>query len=167
METFVSAGFPICTAVVRQAASLWNDKTLHLPEALVDAHRKQLLANAWMEQYLATSSSSGAVGGASTTEAETHFITRFLNSAVRAQFVCSDPTNSQPDIRDMVLDQLAEGRIFILDLAAGSGAGTLAILSTICELRNTECVPTLPLNVHIFGIDYSSRALALYQGDCT
>lgn len=116
-----------------------------------------------MDVYLSSGSTSGAVGGASKEEAEKHFITRFLNSAARAQYVCADPMNSQTDIRDMILDQLASGRIFILDLAAGNGAGTLAILSLICELRDKGCIPKLPLNVHIFGVDYSPDALSLYQ----
>lgn len=143
--------------------SLWKDKVLHLPQPLIDAHRKQLMAGGWMPEYLAKSASSGAVGGASKSDAEYHFITRFLNSAARAQYVCADPTDSQTDIRDMILDQLADGRIFILDLAAGSGAGTLAILSLIGELRSAGCIPKLPLNVHLFGVDYSPNALSFYQ----
>lgn len=116
-----------------------------------------------MDDYFAGSSSSGAIGGSSNSEAEKHFITRFLNSAVRAQYVCADPTDSQTDIRDMILDQLADGHIFILDLAAGNGAGTLAILGLLCELRAEHCIPKLPLNVHIFGVDYSPNALAFYH----
>lgn len=116
-----------------------------------------------MDDYFAGCSSSGAIGGSSKSAAEEHFITRFLNSVARAQYVCADPTNSQPDIRDMILDQLADGHIFVLDLAAGSGAGTLAILGLLCELRTNNCIPKLPLNVHIFGVDYSSDALLLYQ----
>lgn len=116
-----------------------------------------------MKDYLSGCSSSGAIGGSSKAQAEQHFVERFLNSAARAQYVCADPENSQPDIRDMILDQLADGRIFVLDLAAGSGAGTIAILGLLCDLRANNCIPQFPLNVHIFGIDYSPDALLLYQ----
>lgn len=145
--------------------SIWKDGVLYLPQPLIDAHHKQLIASDWMDQYLTVSSppGSGSIGGASKEEAENHFITRFLNSAARAQYVCSDPTDSQIDIRDMILDQLADGHIFILDLAAGNGAGTLAILGLICELRSESCIPKLPLNIHIYAIDYSAAALSLYQ----
>lgn len=143
--------------------SIWKDDVLYLPQPLVDAHHKQLIANGWMDKYLTLSSHSGSIGGSSKEEAENHFITRFLNSAARAQYVCSDPTDSQTDIRDMILDQLADGHIFILDLAAGNGAGTLAILGLICEFRTKDCTPKLPLNIHIFAVDYSLDALLLYQ----
>ena len=62
----------------------------------------------------------------------------------------------------MVLDQLAHGELFILDVAAGHGAGTLAILATICELRYKKIIPKLPLNVTIKGIDISPDALNYY-----
>lgn len=144
-------------------SSIWRDGIQYLPQPLIDAHHKHLLANGWMDDYLSLGTTSGIVGGASKEEAEKHFITRFLNSAARAQFVCADPTDSQVDIRDMILDQLAYGRIFVLDLAAGNGAGTLAILSLLCELREQDCIPKLPLNIHIFAVDYSPSALSLYQ----
>ncbi|WP_201645938.1 class I SAM-dependent methyltransferase [Paraburkholderia metrosideri] len=116
-----------------------------------------------MADYSTLSGSSGAIGGATQSEAEVHFVGRFLNSAVRAQYVCSDPMDSEPEIRDMILDQMADGRIFLLDLGAGNGAGTLAILALLRELRGANCIPQLPLNVHIFGVDYSTDALALYS----
>lgn len=143
--------------------TIWKDGVLYLPKPLIDAHHKQLLDGGWMDDYFSLGITSGIIGGASKEEAEKHFITRFLNSAARAQYVCADPTNSQTDIRDMILDQLAGGHIFILDLAAGNGAGTLAIFSLLCELRENDCIPKLPLNIHIYGIDYSPRALLFYQ----
>ncbi len=142
--------------------SIWDNNVLYLPKPLIDAHHKQLLAGNWMDIYH-SDDKSDIVGGASKLEAEIHFIKRFLNSAARAQFVCADPIDSQADIRDMILDQLASGHIFILDLAAGNGAGTLAILSLLCELREKECIPKLPLNVKIYGIDFSPDALLFYQ----
>jgi hypothetical protein len=144
-------------------ASLWNSGILHLPTQLSDAHRDHLETNGWMEGYLNGVKDFSVTGGESKEEAEQHFIERFLNSAARAQFVCADPLDNHPEIRDMVLNQLADGRLFVLDIAAGNGAGTLAILSLVCELRASKCIPKLPINVSIFGVDYSSSALMLYQ----
>lgn len=163
MRHLISQTYPPSLEGKHLPRSIWKDDILYLPQPLVDAHHKQLMAGGWMDDYFAECSSSGAVGGTSKRDAEKHFITRFLNSAARAQYVCADPTDSQTDIRDMILDQLADGHIFILDLAAGNGAGTLAILGLLCELRAENCVPKLPLNVHIFGVDYSPDALLLYQ----
>ena len=142
--------------------SIFKNGVLNLSEQLFCAHKKQLDIKGWASQY-GNSSAHGAIGGMSQTEANNHFINRFLNSSARAQYVIADPDDSQPDIRDMVLDQMADGRIFILDLASGHGAGTLAMLSLLAELRIKECIPKLPLNVHVYGIDYSADALTLYQ----
>lgn len=79
------------------------------------------------------------------------------------QFVCTDPKKERPEVREMVLDQLATGQIFLLDVAAGNGAGTLAILALICELRYQRIVPNLPLNVNVWGLDISPDALNFYS----
>lgn len=116
-----------------------------------------MIDNGWWSNY--SPGVSGAIGGASEEEAREHVVNRFLNSAARMQFVCSDPNDEQAEIRDAVLDQLAEGRLHVIDLAAGSGAGTLAMLSLICELRRTGLIPQLPVNVCVFAVDYSPAAL--------
>ncbi len=129
-----------------------------MPEPLVDAHRDYLMENGWLGKY-DPAGSAGTIGGASAEEACDHVVNRFLNSAARMQYVCSDPKDEQADVRDAVLDQLAEGRIHVIDLAAGNGAGTISMLSLICELRRAGSIPTLPLNVSISAIDFSPAAL--------
>jgi hypothetical protein len=140
--------------------SLWNSSTLHLPSHLAIAHKEFLEEHGWWASYDPTA--SGGIGGISTAEAQEHVTNRFLNSAARMQFVCSDPNDEDILVREMVLDQLADGQIYLLDLAAGNGSGTLALLSLICELRAHECIPKLPLNVSISGVDYSVDALGYY-----
>jgi len=140
--------------------SLWNSKTLHLPVQLTTVHKKFLEDKGWWASY--GPASAGGIGGASADEAKEHVINRFLNSAARMQFVCSDPHDEEIEVREMVLDQLAEGHIYLLDLAAGNGSGTLALLSLICELRSHGLVPNFPLNISISGVDYSPDALSHY-----
>lgn len=140
--------------------SIWNSKILYLPAQLAAAHKDFLTNKGWLSAY--QPGQGGGTGGQSTQEAQEHVINRFLNSAARMQFVCSDPRDEEPEVRDMVLDQLGEGHIFLLDLAAGNGAGTLAMLSLLCELRAQKSIPKLPLNVSIVGIDYSADALSFY-----
>ena len=108
--------------------SVWTSKVLHLPEPLAAAHKDFLNDKGWMTAYQPVL--SGGSGGKSAEEAQDHVINRFLNSAARMQFVCADPCDEQPEIREMVLDQLGDGHILLLDLAAGNGAGTLAMLSS-------------------------------------
>ncbi|MGZ8218448.1 hypothetical protein [Methylomagnum sp.] len=136
---------------------------MYLPVPLSGAHRSALESNDWMEIYLSGIEEKGIKGGPSEEEAKQHFIHRFLNSAARAQWVCADPKDKNCHIRDMIFDQLADGKLFLLDIACGNGAGTLAILSLICELRASKRIPKLPVNVFILGVDYSSAALLLYQ----
>lgn len=140
--------------------SLWDKGQLCLAKKLCNVHTNFLKEKDWLKNY--KPENSGDIGGASLAEAQDHVTNRFLNSAARMQYVCIDANNEQPRSRMMVLDQLAQGEIFILDLAAGHGAGTLAILSTICELRHEKIIPTLPLNVYIRGIDISPHALHYY-----
>jgi len=141
--------------------SIWKPDVLYLPEPLLEAHKSFLEEQGWWAEY--DPNVHGNIGGATADEAKEHIINRFLNSAARMGFVCADPMDTQPEVREMVLDQLGEGQIFLLDLAAGNGAGTLSMLSLICELRAKKCVPKLPVNVHITGVDYSSAALKYYS----
>ena len=140
--------------------NIWNDEILSISENLSDSHRSFLSEKGWTESY--QPNLPGIIGGEISTHARDHVINRFLNSAARMQYVCTDPNKEQPHIRQMILDQLALGEIFILDVAAGNGAGTLSILSSICELREHNIIPTLPLNVSIFGLDISPDALNFY-----
>lgn len=141
--------------------SVWNSDVLYLPEPLASAHKEFLINNGLMDSYLPNQ--QGGVGGKATEDALEHFINRFLNSAARMQFVCSSPDDEQPEVREMVFDQLGDGQIFLLDLAAGNGAGTLAMLSLLCELRLQKAIPKLPVNITILGIDFSEDALSYYQ----
>jgi hypothetical protein len=143
--------------------SLWESDILLLPQQLSNAHRDHLEKNNWMEAYVSGEKLAGVIGGASDEEANQHFVERFLNSAARVQYVCADPKGHNTEIKNMVLDQLADGHLFLLDIAAGNGAGALAILSLLCELRASKCIPKLPVNVSIAGVDYSAAALMLYQ----
>lgn len=140
--------------------SIWKSETLYLPVALSDAHREFLKRRGWLAEY--NPSVAGGKGGETEFEAREHVLHRFLNSAARMQYVCADPSDEQPEVRDMVVDQLGDGHIYLLDLAAGNGAGVLAMLSLLCELRALDKVPKLPLNVTIFAIDFSPDALNYY-----
>lgn len=151
LESFAGKDLPM---------SVWNSKVLYLPVPLVTAHKDFLNENGWLSAY--QPNLGGGTGGKLKEEAQDHVINRFLNSAARMQFVCADPGDEQTEVRDMVLDQLGDGHIYLLDIAAGNGAGTLAMLSLLCELRSQGKIPNLPLNVTIVGVDYSAEALKFY-----
>lgn len=141
--------------------SLWKSSTLNLPSRLIEAHRGYLKLKNWTSEY--SPKNSGDMGGKGADEAKGHFVNRFLNSAARMQYICADPDDLNVEVRNMVLDQLADGELFILDLAAGHGAGTLSMLALVSELRTNDLIPKLPVNVYITAVDYSADSLVIYS----
>lgn len=141
-------------------SSVWDSDVLHLPGPLAAAHKDLLVKNGWLADY--QPDEKGGAGGQAIEEAKEHLINRFLNSAARMQFICSDPSDNQPEVREMVFGQLGDGQIYLLDLAAGNGAGTLSMLSLLCELRLNKAIPKLPINVTILGVDFSADSLGYY-----
>lgn len=162
-KSLASTSLPAVLLGSQLPDSLWSSDKLFIPKVLEDAHWAVLAANHWTNSDLSPVTTPGAIGGVTSHDAETHFVGRFLNSAARVQFVCLDPHDDDPEIRNMVLDQTAEGTLFLLDLAAGSGAGTLSLLSLIAQLRKSRLLPQLPLNIKIASVDISPKALQLYQ----
>jgi hypothetical protein len=140
--------------------SLWKSNVIHIPSQLIEAHKKFLKENNWMAEY--DPHQQGMVGGNDEDDAKKHLINRFFNSVVRMGYVCIDPKGEDKAIREMVLDQFADGQLYILDIASGNGAGTLAILSYLSSLREERNIPKLPLNLKITAVDYSSEALNYY-----
>lgn len=142
-------------------ARLWESSLLRLPEKLISAHEEFLIEKTWRQDY--APANSGMIGGMAHDEAKEHVINRFLNSAARMQYVCADPLDEQPEIRAMLLEQMSDGSIELLDLAAGNGSGTLAILSLLCELRCEGLTPKFPVNIGILAVDYSINSLHFYS----
>lgn len=141
-------------------ATLWKDEVLLFPTSLENAHQAFLTSKGWSASEDAPT--SGTIGGQSSEEAIQHLVHRFFNSAARMQYVCLDPFHEATEIREMVFDQMAEGSVQVVDLGAGNGAGTLALLALLCELRRAGEIPKLPLNISISAIDFSADALAFY-----
>jgi hypothetical protein len=142
---------------------VWSNEVLFLPAQLGVAHKDQLVAMGMLDAYLAQPDKPNAIGGNSAEAATEHFVWRFLNSAARAEYVCADPTGANEPAKNLLLEQLTDGAVHVLDIAAGHGAGTLAILSFIGVMREQSTLPKLPLNVAITALDYSADALAKYQ----
>lgn len=116
-----------------------------------------------LDAYLAQPDKASAIGGDSAEAASDHFVWRFLNSAARAEYVCADPVGVNQPAKNLLLEQLTDGAVQILDIVAGHGAGTLAILSFIAAMREQSKLPKLPLNVAVTALDFSADALVKYQ----
>ena len=103
------------------------------------------------------------IGGNSREATLDHFAQRFQTSGSRNEYFCLDPDRKFQTERDQVLTSLGNGNIGILDIACGTGGSTLAMLTTLYELRIQNIVPKEPLNVSLLGIDYSHLALKIYK----
>ncbi|WP_422567057.1 hypothetical protein, partial [Ideonella sp.] len=116
-----------------------------------------------LDAYLAQPDKPNAIGGDTAAEATEHFVWRFLNSAARAEHVCADPVGANQPAKNLLLEQLTDGSVQVLDIAAGHGAGTLSILAFVAAMREQRRLPKLPLNVAITALDFSADALVKYQ----
>ncbi|MEZ6049312.1 MAG: hypothetical protein R3C11_27785 [Planctomycetaceae bacterium] len=66
-------------------------------------------------------------------------------------------------ISEELLTRLADGRLAILDVPCGSGAGMLGLLSQIASLRIHGALPKLRLTIEITAGDFSGTARGLYD----
>lgn len=116
-----------------------------------------------MKDYEAAIKQGGSVGGDSAAESANHLLTRYLNSASRTQTILCVEESACEDIQMELFFQLSSGHIHIIDIAAGHGAGTVSLINTICEMRQSGILKTEALNVTIHAIDYSNISLGYYE----
>lgn len=144
--------------------TLWKENILYQPKSLIEVYKNKLIALA-MYEYAKnhTNNSVGATGGKNIDETKKHFAERFLTSSARTQFVVIDPREDFKAVSNNLKSTFSSGKISILDIPAGTGAGILSLLTSLVELRVHSKLPKLPLHVHIVGADYSISALMIYS----
>ena len=141
--------------------SLWFNENLKFASVLSRVYRGRLRASGLLRDAYSWdggSLGSSPIGGEGETESQQHFAQRFPASAFRAQYVLLDPTRSESRISDVLLAWASMKSVVLLDLPCGAGATSLGLISTIHELRMKEIVPKLPVNICIFGADFSEVA---------
>lgn len=67
------------------------------------------------------------------------------------------------EIYDSITTSFSSHEIFVLDLAAGTGAGVTSLLTSLCYLRENNVLPRQPLTVNILAADLSAKALDIYR----
>ncbi len=138
---------------------LWKDNCLHLPSEFWNLYRQELARRNLLNEAIAGSTDGGIYGGATQAETEKHFTHRFPNSGGRVEVAILDPKKDLANISVELQATFSGGRIKLLDVPCGAGAGTLALLSTLHVLRQNKALPTLPLDVEIIAADISTHAL--------
>ena len=132
---------------------------LSLPRTLADAYTNRVTdlgLSATADDCRALG--SGEIGGISEEESDRHFCGRFPNSAARTQFALLDPASALGDLPDKLLQAFLMGKIAVIDLPSGSGAGVWGVLSAIATLRRERVIPRPPIQIQIFGGDISTYA---------
>lgn len=145
--------------------SLWSPSGRHLiiPPALVRAYAKAIRAHNLENLSQRGGAGSGPVGGLSKDASDQHFAQSFSGSVARMQLAALDPDCHAAHVADAFAKMLAGGRILIIDVPSGSGAASLALLCTICELRAKGVLPRLPLDIVLIGGEISPYARAYSQ----
>ena len=145
-------------------AHLWSDQIMILPTQLCAVYGECLNSLGMYEEACGPSPpDSELIGGSSDQDTINHFTHRFAASAVRIEYLALDPNESLGNIPSDLLITLCDGRIAVLDVPCGTGAGILSLLGTIAELRRSKVVSSLPLYVHVTAGDCSPKALEIYE----
>lgn len=139
-----------------------SSNAMAIIESTVKCHRDLCTQLNIFEKYAETVDAPGIVGGNDANQSEAHLLGRFINSASRTQLtIC----RIDPDLEEIsleVMSLLIEGEIYLIDIAAGHGAGTLSIINSICHLRHEKQLGTELLTINIHAIDSSQKSLQYF-----
>lgn len=136
--------------------ALWSGDVLRIGEALSDEYLKRL-ENEGLLDLARARAHQGEAGGAGRDESDRHFAYQFANSAARTVYVCIDPLDALEDVSGIIRQYFTDGRVLLVEVPCGAGAGALGLLSAIYEQRQAGLLPTLPLCVDVLGGDVSLR----------
>lgn len=140
--------------------SLWlqDEHVLCLPPALTTTWTALLDEHSLRSRAEQRRPETGPTGGADQDKTDNHLAWSFAGSAARVQLAMLDPHSHLPDVADAFARIFAGGRVAMADLPCGAGAATLAILTTLAELRSQALIPREPLEIVLIGGDFSTRA---------
>lgn len=147
--------------------SFFNNSAIQLTDLAYSVYEgilaeEHLLDRAKAYDYVKNRGKKGSIGGHNK-EAVDHFISRFQNSALRISFVTINHKRDFDTISEWINTTFSIGKVKLLDLACGAGAGSLGLISTILSLRSLGQLDNLPLNIEILGADYSSKSLEYFE----
>lgn len=143
--------------------SLWFARSLTLPAAAIRCYKGELSALGLLNAAQVGTDKKAIHGGPTHQQTIEHFTYRFVVSAGRPEFVAISPYSELEAISDALIGSFSDDHIALLDIPCGSGALTVALLTTIAALRAARSIPRLPLTVTVLGGDISQHALDLFS----
>lgn len=141
---------------------IYRDDLLQIHENLVADYVQELRAISRYEDACKKETCS-STGGADEERTHNAFVDRFCSSVCRSGYLVLDNQKRLKPVSDELLARLGDGRLAILDVPCGSGAGILGLLSLIASLRVHGALPRLPLTIDITAGDFSETARNLYD----
>jgi hypothetical protein len=145
------------------ASEYTKEAAMRIVNLTIFAHRSLCEKLGIFNLYEEVLKAGAHIGGKGSQESQDHFLTRFLNSAARTQLPLVAQDEPLAPINDQLLAQLLSGVIYIVDIAAGNGAGVISMLNTIAHQRLDGRLPKDLLDVHIHAIDFSTTSLSFYR----
>ena len=157
--------------------SLWDPAHVHsradlpkgqlrLPARLEQAYLEALHETGLIDPASNPSSrESGEIGEQGAEGARQHFATRFSGSCARIQLFALDPHQTFKTTRQALALLFSAGKVRLLDIPLGAGAGAVALLSLIAELRSegNRILPRFDLDVQVVGGDHNSHQIVLAE----
>ncbi|MUK64380.1 hypothetical protein [Aliivibrio fischeri] len=143
-----------------------EQKQLVLPPFLTTIFTNELKAIGKLndaKDYIRKEADEGPIGGDTLDATIEHFYSRFSNSCIRLQYVVLDPDNKFKDVAEKFLSSFYSGDICLVDIPCGTGAASLSLLHTLCDLREAKLLPTVPLTVRIYAADYSNHVSGVFS----
>lgn len=142
--------------------ALWENEILKIGDDLSASYLSRLNEEGLLQQAREREH-HGDAGGRGREETDRHFAFQFANSAARVVYLCTDPVGLLAEASNLVRQSFTDGRVLLIEVPCGAGAGAFGLLSALCEQRRARALPTLPLSVDVLGGDISERALEHFE----
>jgi hypothetical protein len=115
-----------------------------------------------LEDMASQKAPKGFTGGMSKDDTDKHLAWRYTGSCGRVILTLLDPKEHLSEISDAYATIFSANNVLLADLPCGSGAGSVSIITTLIELRKSEVLPRLALNIQIVAAEISQFALDYY-----
>jgi hypothetical protein len=157
--------------------SLWDSSHEHarsglpkgkliMPSRLEQAYRQALDDLGLMAMASDISDREGGpVGEQGEAGASEHFAKRFSGSCGRIQLYALDPHHTFKTTREALVRLFSAGTIRLLDIPLGAGAGAIALISAVAQLRDQghPVFPRLDLEVQVVGGDHNRHQIDIAE----
>lgn len=139
--------------------SFWDGEALSIPDRLGSAYAAVLDSHGFLDDAKGPRPKEPPVGGLTQEQTDIHFTHAFDGSVARVELVLINPRGQTSSSSELLFQFLSGGSLCLVDVPSGAGAGALALLASIAELRATNVLPRQPLDVRLLWGEISQPAM--------